>query len=60
MAITTNTEVVRISLSTPNLDLGKTIKEKCDILAAMDDAKRLAAAIESHNELVLIFQSSGQ
>ncbi len=60
MAITTNTKVVRISLETPDLDLGKTIEEKCDIHAAMDDAKRLAAAFEAHNELILIFQSSSQ
>ncbi len=57
MAITTNTQVVRIPLaSTP--DLGTVIKQKCDNLAAMDDAKRLAAAFEAHNELVLIFQSA--
>lgn len=52
-----DTFVTSIDL-TKTPDLGKAIKDECDIVATGKDQMRLAAAFEAHNRLILIFQSA--
>ncbi len=52
-----DTFVTSIDL-TKTPDLGKAIKDECDIVATGKDQMRLAAAFEAHNRLILIFQTA--
>jgi hypothetical protein len=55
MALDLDTFVRRIDLTTtPNLP--QTIKDICDDQGARDNPRRLAAAMESQNQVILIFQ----
>lgn len=55
MAIETDTYVTRISLY-PAVDLEKTIRELCEIQAARDAPRRLAATFAAEDQVILIFQ----
>lgn len=55
MPITTDTLVKRITIADQN-DLGKAIKDECELQAGRDKARRLAASFVVEGELVLIFQ----
>jgi len=50
------THVERIDLTTPNLDLAEKITAVCTRQASRDAPRRLAAAFESQNQVILIFQ----
>lgn len=55
MPINADTYTKRIPLaSTPNLEAA--IKQECDIQAARDNPRRLAAAFEAQGNVILIFQ----
>jgi hypothetical protein len=55
MAVITDTFVKRIPLA-PMVDLDERIKAECEIQSGRDQPRRLAAAFEAQNQLVLIFQ----
>ena len=55
MALELDTFLQRIDLTTTP-DLAQTIKDICDNQAARDNPRRLAAAFESQNKVILIFQ----
>lgn len=55
MPINADTLVRRIDLSKID-DVRKEIKIQCDAQAARSKARRLAAAFEAHNQLILVFQ----
>ncbi|MGE0680433.1 MAG: hypothetical protein AB7P69_05935 [Candidatus Binatia bacterium] len=55
MAIRVDTHIERIDLATEP-DVVAAIKEICDLQALRDESRRLAAACEAQNQLILIFQ----
>ncbi len=59
MAIQVDTFVERIDLA-QEPDLAKAIKNICDNQAARDKPRRLAAAFESQQQVILIFQQVPQ
>jgi hypothetical protein len=59
MAIEVDTFVERIDI-TQEADLGKAIKDICDNQAARDKPRRLAAAFEAQNQVILIFRLSSR
>lgn len=56
MPIDADTAVVRINLAQADLNLDEAIKETCGIQASRDKHRRLVAAFESQNQLILVFQ----
>lgn len=57
MSINTDTTVKRIPL-VPALDLHERIRKECEIQSSLDAARRLVAAFEAHNQVILIFQAA--
>jgi len=55
MAVTTDTFVKRIPLI-PAVDLEERIKAECEVQSGRDEHRRLVAAFEAQNQVVLIFQ----
>ncbi len=55
MAITTDTLVRRITIANQD-DLGKAIKDECELQSGREKHRRLAATFVYEGELVLIFQ----
>jgi hypothetical protein len=55
MAVDTDTFVKRIPL-VPEIDLDERIIAECKAQSGRDEHRRLAAAFEAHNQLILIFQ----
>ncbi len=55
MAITTDTLVRRITIANQE-DLGKAIKDECELQAGREKHRRLASTFVYEGELVLIFQ----
>ena len=53
MSINTDTYIKRVPL-TP--DIENAIKQECEIQSARDNARRLVAAFEAQNSVILIFQ----
>ncbi len=57
MSVQIETYVTRIPLAgTPDLETA--IKQECVIQASKDKGRRLAAAFEAHNHVILIFQTA--
>lgn len=55
MALNLDTFVQRINITTTD-NLENKIKSVCDLQASRDQPRRLAAAFESQNQVILIFQ----
>lgn len=52
----TETKIVRVPLVVPGSDLHDRIIQECELQSSRNEGRRLAAAFESHDQLVLIFQ----
>jgi len=57
MAVSTDTFVKRIPL-VPESDLDRRIRAECEIQSSGDPGRRLAAAFQAHNQVILIFQQA--
>jgi len=57
MAVITDTFVKRIAL-VPTTDLDARIRQECEIQSAKSPGRRLAAALQAHDQVILIFQQA--
>lgn len=57
MPVNIETYVTRIPLASTS-DLETAVKQECVIQASMDKGRRLTAAFEAHNSVILIFQTA--
>ncbi len=59
MAIATDTLVRRITIANQD-DLGKAVKDECELQAGREKHRRLAATFVYEGELVLVFQRTAE